>query len=99
MLSIIYIESRYNIKTSTDWIRKSKMATIIPSERKKWNSEKMIELREKHIDGNLEDLSLCQNCNMYQPHPALVVGNSLLDYTNASRLVPQAETIISKLRY
>ena len=64
-----------------------------------WNSEKMIKLREKHIDGNLEDLSLCQNCNMYQPHPALVVGNSILDYTQASRLVPQAETIISKLRY
>jgi len=64
-----------------------------------WNSEKMIKLREKHINGNLEGLSLCQNCNMYQPHPALVVGNSVLDYTQASRLVPQAETIISKLRY
>jgi len=64
-----------------------------------WNSKKMIKLREKHIDGDLEDISLCQNCNMYQPHPALVIGNSILDYAQASRLVPKAETIISKLRY
>ena len=42
MLSIIYMESKYKMKINTDWIKKSKIAMTMPSERKKWNSEKIM---------------------------------------------------------
>ena len=64
-----------------------------------WNSARMQEIRRLHVDGRAGELELCRGCNMYQPHAALALGASVLDYFTVNKLVPRVETLIARLRY
>lgn len=64
-----------------------------------WNSGGMVRLREMHILGKYGELSLCKNCNMYQPNNMLIVGSSFFNYLTINKLVPTVESIIAKIRY
>jgi radical SAM protein with 4Fe4S-binding SPASM domain len=64
-----------------------------------WNNEKMIDLRQKHLDGKAGDIPLCRGCNMYQPSNVLILGSSIFDTFTVNRLIPKIESIISRLRY
>jgi radical SAM protein with 4Fe4S-binding SPASM domain len=64
-----------------------------------WNSEKMSELRKIHVKGKSHEIPLCRECNMYQPNLPMAVGFFTLDAFTIKKLIPSAETFISKMRY
>lgn len=64
-----------------------------------WNSPRMQEIRQMHVDGRAGELELCRGCNMYQPHTALALGSAAFDYFTVNKLVPRVETLLARLRY
>jgi len=66
---------------------------------KLWNSRKMQELRQIHIEGGGYKTGLCKGCNMYQPGKLLVIGSSFFSASAVNKLVPVVESFISRLRY
>jgi len=64
-----------------------------------WNSEKMVELRKIHIKGKSRGIPLCKECNMYQPNLPMAVGFFTFDTFTVKKLIPPAETFVSKMRY
>jgi len=66
---------------------------------KLWNSDEMNDLRQAHIKGAFKTISLCANCNMYQPSNILVFGSSFFSISLLNHLIPIVESYISKTRY
>lgn len=64
-----------------------------------WNGSRARHLRKLHATGRRQDIPACRDCNMYQPHPVLALGAALCPTALVGRLVPKAETLLSRLRY
>lgn len=64
-----------------------------------WNSQLMQDLRQAHLKGRRQELSLCRDCNMYQPVFPLAVGSFIFDAGFVNRRVPAFETVLSCLKY
>lgn len=64
-----------------------------------WNSAKMKLLRQVHVQGKGNQISICRDCNMYQPHPLFVLLGSPFSAYTRNKLIPLVESLISKMRY
>lgn len=64
-----------------------------------WNSSKMQRLRKNHLEGKRSTISICRDCNMYQPSLPLALISGLFNVFTLNKIVPYAESIISYLRY
>lgn len=64
-----------------------------------WDGQVISDLRRVHLDGRRKELSLCRNCNMYQPNLALGIGAFIFNSAAINRWIPNLETMISSLRY
>lgn len=64
-----------------------------------WNNEKIRSLRRELIKGNYDNISICKNCNMYQPSLPLVIGSTFFNYYTINKLVPAVESAISRWRF
>jgi len=64
-----------------------------------WNSPKMQEIRQLHIDGRASEIPLCKNCNMYQPAMPFALADALVPAETRNKIVPTVETIASFMRF
>jgi len=64
-----------------------------------WNSPKMQALRRAHREGRRNQISICKNCNMYQPGLLLAFGASLFNVFTVNKIIPRVESFISSFRY
>lgn len=64
-----------------------------------WNSEKMVELRRKLIEGRYAEVPLCSDCNMVQPGRLAAIASALFHQFAVNRWVPRVETWICRLRF
>jgi len=53
-----------------------------------WNSEKMIELREAHILGDLRGYKACQNCPAARPRLPVMLGSFLINTHTVRKAIP-----------
>jgi radical SAM protein with 4Fe4S-binding SPASM domain len=64
-----------------------------------WNQHIVQMLRDKHASGQRNAISICSDCNMYQPSPPLMIGATVFNTSQINVLVPSVESVISKFRY
>ena len=64
-----------------------------------WNNKLMQNLRQLHQQGKRDKISICKDCNMYQPNIASIIGSSFFNVFTLNKLLPWVETLISSLRY
>ena len=63
-----------------------------------WNSEKMVKLRQAHIDGNLTEYKACQNCPAARPRLAATAASFLVNTETVRRAIPFFERL-AQLRH
>jgi len=64
-----------------------------------WNSPKIQKMRRMHSCGQRRKISICKDCNMYQPSLPLAMGSSFFNTFTLNKLVPKVESFISRIRY
>ncbi len=64
-----------------------------------WNSQKMQDLRNMHLEGKADLAPLCKNCNMYKPAWPFILGSSCVSIMRLQKLVPFIESVMCKIRY
>jgi radical SAM protein with 4Fe4S-binding SPASM domain len=67
-------------------IKKSSLSQI-------WNSEKIVRMREAHIQGTLQDYPVCQNCPAARPRLPATLGSFLINTHTVLRAVPFFERL------
>lgn len=58
-----------------------------------WNSQAMVKLREAHINGDLNDYPLCQNCQASRPGLPAFYGSLMIDGLTVRKVVPVLEKL------
>ena len=58
-----------------------------------WNSEKMVQLREAHIRGDLTGFKACQNCPAARPRLPVILGSFLIDTHTVRKAIPFFERL------
>ncbi len=58
-----------------------------------WNSEKMIQLREAHVSGNLNGYRACQNCPAARPKLPIILGSFLINTHTVRKAIPFFERL------
>jgi radical SAM protein with 4Fe4S-binding SPASM domain len=58
-----------------------------------WNSEKMVQLREAHIKGDLTGYKACQNCPAARPRLPVILGSFLIDTHTVRKAIPFFERL------
>jgi radical SAM protein with 4Fe4S-binding SPASM domain len=67
-------------------IRKNSLAEI-------WNSDKMVQLREAHVRGELGPYKVCQNCPAARPRLPVTLGSFLVNTHTVRRVIPFFERL------
>ena len=67
-------------------IRKNSLAEI-------WNSDKMVQLREAHVHGELGPYKVCQNCPAARPRLPVTLGSFLVNTHTVRRVIPFFERL------
>lgn len=81
-----------------DFLHESELGNIHQQSLKSiWNSEEMVKIRNKHLEGRQCDISLCANCN--QPRASLmsVMGVTAMNARTAKGALVAAERISRRL--
>jgi MoaA/NifB/PqqE/SkfB family radical SAM enzyme len=60
---------------------------------KLWNSEKMRQIREAHVRGDLSEYPDCRNCHAPNPRLPVIVGSFLVEAYRLRRLIPRMERL------
>jgi radical SAM protein with 4Fe4S-binding SPASM domain len=58
-----------------------------------WNSEKMVQLRQVHIDGDLSGYRACQNCPAARPRLAVTAASFLINTHTVRKAIPFFERL------
>ena len=58
-----------------------------------WNSDKMVQLREAHIRGDLGQYKACQNCPAARPRLAVTLGSFLVNTHTVRKVIPFFERL------
>ncbi len=58
-----------------------------------WNSEKMVQLREAHVKGDLSAYKACQNCPAARPMMPVTVGSFLINTHTVRKVIPFFERL------
>ena len=58
-----------------------------------WNSEKMRNLREAHLAGNLAGFKACQNCPAARPRLPIILGSFLINTHTVRKAIPFFERL------
>jgi radical SAM protein with 4Fe4S-binding SPASM domain len=58
-----------------------------------WNSDKMVQLREAHIRGDLSQYKACQNCPAARPRLAVTLGSFLVNTHTVRKVIPFFERL------
>ncbi len=58
-----------------------------------WNSEKMKNLREAHLAGNLAEYKACQNCPAARPRLPIILGSFLINTHTVRKAIPFFERL------
>jgi radical SAM protein with 4Fe4S-binding SPASM domain len=58
-----------------------------------WNSPSMVQLRDAHIDGDLEAYPLCQTCQASRPELPAFYGSLMVDGLTVRKAVPVLEKL------
>jgi radical SAM protein with 4Fe4S-binding SPASM domain len=58
-----------------------------------WNSEKMVRLRQAHIDGDLSGYHACQNCPAARPNVAVAAASFLINTHTVRKAIPFFERL------
>ncbi len=67
-------------------VRKSTLQEI-------WNSDKMVQLREAHIRGDLRGYKACQNCPAARPKLPVTLGSFLINTHTVRKTIPFFERL------
>jgi len=67
-------------------IRKNSLSEI-------WNSDKMVQLREAHVHGELGPYKVCQNCPAARPRLPVTLGSFLVNTHTVRRVIPFFERL------
>ncbi|MBZ5498337.1 MAG: radical SAM protein [Acidobacteriia bacterium] len=58
-----------------------------------WNSEKMVQLRQAHIDGDLSSYKACLNCSAARPRLAVTTASFLINTHTVRKAIPFFERL------
>jgi radical SAM protein with 4Fe4S-binding SPASM domain len=58
-----------------------------------WNSEKMVRLRQAHVDGDLSGYPACQNCPAARPRLAVTAASFLINTHTVRKAIPFFERL------
>jgi radical SAM protein with 4Fe4S-binding SPASM domain len=58
-----------------------------------WNSEKMHQIRQAHLDGDLTAYPDCRNCHAPNPRLPVILGSFLVDVYKLRRWIPKMEKL------
>ena len=62
-----------------------------------WNSDKMVELRQAHVTGDLSRFPICAACPRHQPNRMLAAASFFIGTRSIRRYLPILETIQTRL--
>ncbi len=58
-----------------------------------WNSAKMRDLRQAHVDGDLSEFPICEQCPRYRPHPVIAALSFVPTTSDLRRYLPLVERL------